>query len=286
MIDVALLIACVALSSALVLAIWRALRGRARGRRAVRRLGLTVLACASLVLPAAWQVSKSPGFQLLGTSVDRVDTGRKLVALTLDDGPTPEFTAEVLSILRQHGARATFFVTGSELERAPELGRAIVRDGHELGNHSYSHTRMIGSSLAFIADELEKTDRLIRAAGHTGPIHVRPPYGKKLLALPYHLRATGRTSVLWDIEPESDPAVAASPEQMVTHVLERVRPGSILLLHVMYPGRETSRRALPGIIMALQARGYEIVPVSELLRPLNGPAPHEASAWRSGSASR
>jgi len=265
MIDVALVLSCIALLSALVLAVWRGLRGRARGRRAVLRLGAAILAAVVIVFAAAWQVSRSPAFQLLGTFVDRVDTGRKIVALTLDDGPTPELTAEVLSILRQHGARATFFVTGSELERNLDLGRAIVRDGHALGNHSYSHTRMLGRSLGFIADELEKTDRLIRAAGHTGPIYFRPPYGKKLVALPYYLHQTGRTSILWDIEPESDPA-AASPEQMAAHVLARVQPGSIILLHVMYPSRETSRRALPDILVGLQARGYEIVPVSELLR--------------------
>jgi peptidoglycan/xylan/chitin deacetylase (PgdA/CDA1 family) len=265
MMDVALVLSCVALPGALVLAVWRRLRGRARGRRAVLRLGVAVLAAAVIVLPAAWQVSRSPAFQLLGAAVDRVDTGRKLVALTLDDGPTPEHTAEVLSILRQHGARATFFVTGSELERHPDLGRAIVRDGHELGNHSYSHPRMLGRSLGFIADELERTDRLIRAAGHTGPIYFRPPYGKKLVALPYYLRQTGRTTILWDIEPESNPAVAASPEQMIAHVLARVQPGSIILLHVMYSSRETSRDALPGLIAGLQARGYELVPVSELL---------------------
>lgn len=270
MIDLALVISCIALSSALVLAVWRrpagSDRGRARGGRAVLRLATAILAATALVLLAAWQVSKSPAFQLLGASVDRVATGRKLVALTLDDGPTPELTSEVLSILRQHDARATFFVTGSELARHPDLGRAIVRAGHALGNHSYSHTRMLGRSLGFIADELERTDRLIRAAGHAGPIHFRPPYGKKLLALPYYLRQTGRISVLWDIAPESDPAVAASPEQMVAHVLARVQPGSIILLHVMYPGRETSRRALPGILAGLQARGYELVPVSELLQ--------------------
>lgn len=271
MIDLALVSSCIALSSALVLAVWRRLRGRARGRRAVLRLAAAVLAAAAIVLPAAWQVSKSPAFQLLGVSVDRVDTGRKLVALTLDDGPTPEFTSEVLSILRQHGARATFFVTGSELARNPDLGRAIVREGHALGNHSYSHTRMLGRSLAFIADELEETDRLIRAAGHAGPIYFRPPYGKKLLALPYYLRQTGRTSILWDIAPESEPAVAASPAQLSAHVLERVRPGSIILLHVMYPGREISRRALADILVGLQARGYELVPVSELLQAAGAP---------------
>lgn len=266
MMDFALVLSCLAALCALLLAAWRRLRGRARRRHnAALRLAAAALASALVVLPAAWKLGKSRTFQLVGETVTRVPTGRKLVALTFDDGPTPEHTAEVLAMLRQHRARATFFVTGAELAQSPDQGRAMVRDGHELGNHSYSHERMIGTSLGFIARELESTDRLIRAAGHAGPIHFRPPHGKKLLALPYYLRKTGRKSILWDIEPDSYPAVAASPENIVQHVLERVRPGSIILLHVMYPSRETSRQALPGIIAGLRARGYELVTLSELL---------------------
>lgn len=266
MMDIALVLALAAALCAPMLAAWRRLRGPARRRRlAALRVSAALLVSALLALPAAWQASKSRSFQLIGHAVTRVDTPRKLVALTFDDGPTPEHTAEVLDTLGQHGARATFFVTGAELARHPELGRAIVDHGHELGNHSYSHERMLGRSLDFIAAELETTDRLIRAAGHTGPIYFRPPYGKRLLALPYSLRESGRTSVLWDIEPETYPAVTASPENIVTHVLDRAQPGSIILLHLMYPGRETSRQALPGILAGLRARGYEMVPLSELL---------------------
>lgn len=266
MIDILFLTIWIAPLCASMLVVWRRLRGHSRCRGwAVMRLAATTFASALIVVSIAWQVSKSRGFQLIGRPIVRADTERKIVALTLDDGPNPEYTAEVLSILRQHGARATFFVTGGALAHHAGHGRAIVRDGHELGNHSYSHTRMIGSSLSFIEAEIESTDRLIRTAGHTGPIHFRPPYGKKLLALPYYLSKTNRTSVLWDIEPESYPEVAASPERIVAYVLKRVRPGSIILLHVMHHSRETSRQALPGILASLQARDYEVVSLSELM---------------------
>jgi peptidoglycan/xylan/chitin deacetylase (PgdA/CDA1 family) len=266
MIDITFLSLCIATLCALVLVVWRRFRGSSESRgRAVMRLAVSTFAAALIVVSIAWQVSKSRGFQLIGRPIVGVNTERKVVALTLDDGPSPEYTAEILSILRQHGARATFFVTGGELAHHADHGRAIVRDGHELGNHSYSHTRMIGSSLSFIEAEIESTDRLIRTAGHTGPIHFRPPYGKKLLALPYYLSKTNRTSILWDIEPESHPEVAASPEKITAYVLERVRPGSIILLHVMHHSRETSRRALPGLLASLQARDYEVVSLSELM---------------------
>ncbi|WP_428264635.1 polysaccharide deacetylase family protein [Haliangium sp.] len=272
MIDVSLLLACTAALCALAFALWRRLRGPAGGRgRAAVRLAVATLAAAVIVLPGAWQLSKHPRVQLLGQPVVRVDTERKRVALTLDDGPSREYTDEVLAILRQHQARATFFVTGAELARNPDLGRAIVGNGHELGNHSYSHTRMIGSSLAFIADEIERTDGLIRAAGHTGPIYFRPPFGKKLLALPYYLDRHDRVSVHWDVAPEASLGPAATPDDIVTHVIERTQPGSIILMHVMYPGRDSSRRALPGVITGLRARGYELVPLSELL-----PSPDDA----------
>ena len=108
--------------------------------------------------------------------------------------------------------------------------------------------------------------RAIRAAGHRGPIHFRPPYGYKLAMLPWYLSRTERTTVTWDIEPDSWPEVAATPEGIVTHVLERVEPGSIILLHVWYPSRATSLAAVGPLIDSLQARGYQVGPVRDLLR--------------------
>ena len=213
----------------------------------------------------AWRFSGARSVQLFGTLVDRVDTTERVVALTFDDGPTPAASDSILAVLRREGVRATFFFTGAELEENPGLGERFVREGHELGNHSYSHERMLLRTPGYLRREVESTDSLIRRAGYTGPIHFRPPYGKKLVGLPLYLSRTGRTTIMWDVEPDSYPEVGASAERIVSWVTEHARPGSIVLLHVMYSSRRESLRAVPGVIRALEGRGYRFVTVSELL---------------------
>lgn len=231
-----------------------------------RKYVILTAGIALLVLSAiAWKVSNSRTFQFFGEIVPRVETSQKVVALTFDDGPTPAATAQLLPLLRQHGARATFFVIGSELEQHLEAGRQIVEAGHELGNHSYTHQRMVLKTPAFIRDEIERTDQAIRAAGYAGEICFRPPYGKKLFLLPAYLSKTGRKTIMCDVEPDSYADVAEDADKIVAHVLERARPGSIILLHVMYESRDASLRAVPGILDGLKARGYEFKTVSELL---------------------
>ncbi len=212
---------------------------------------------------ALWRVSKSRTFQFFGRIVARVETPQKLVALTFDDGPTPEATAEVLRALREKGVRATFFVTGGELERNAEAGRSIVAAGHQLGNHSYSHGRMVLVTPAYVRREVERTDELIRGVGYGGEIFFRPPYGKKLFALPLYLSRRGRTTVTWDVEPDSD--AEADAGAVTREVLSQTRPGSIILLHVMYPSRAETLKAVPLIIDGLGREGYRFVTVSELL---------------------
>jgi chitin deacetylase len=212
-----------------------------------------------------WQLSKSRTFQFFGVIVPRVDTQHKLVALTFDDGPTRDKTAEVLRLLRERRVRATFFVTGGELEQHMDAARDVVAAGHELGNHSYSHGRMVCVSPSYVRREVERTDDLIRAAGHAGEIHFRPPYGKKLLALPFYLSRHNRKTVTWDVAPDSDLAADADAEAITRHVMERTRPGSIILLHVMYPSRAQTLRAVPFIIEGLEREGYRLVTVSELM---------------------
>lgn len=204
--------------------------------------------------------------QTFGTLVARVPTEKRLVALTFDDGPTRAPLDTLLATLASRRVRATFFVTGRELAAAPDAGRRLVGAGHELGNHTFSHRRMALVAPGTVRAEVEPTDSLIRAAGHRGPIHFRPPYGHKLLALPWYLSRTGRTTIMWDVEPDSYPEVAASPEGIVRHVLSRVGPGSIVLLHVWYPGRAASLAAVGPLVDSLHARGYRVVPVRELLR--------------------
>ncbi|MER2536586.1 MAG: polysaccharide deacetylase family protein [Rhizobiaceae bacterium] len=227
--------------------------------------GALALAAVVLALAGLRQVGNARTYQAFGDLVWRVETAAPVIALTFDDGPSPRYTQEVLAILRAHDVPATFFLTGREIEANPDLARAIVAAGHEVGNHSYSHRRMIFTLPATVAREVEDTDAAIRAAGYAGEILFRPPYGKKLLALPWYLSRHGRTSVTWDIEPESHPAMAASPEAMTAHVLDRARPGSIVIMHVMYPSRETSRQALPAIIEGLRAKGFFFATVSGLI---------------------
>ncbi len=146
-----------------------------------------MLAVAAVLLAGAGygllRLSKARDFQFFGGLVNRVEAGKKLVALTFDDAPTPE-TPAVLKLLAGAGVRATFYCIGSAIERDPSGAGQIIACGHELGNHSYSHRRMVFKTPGFIAREVELTAGLIRAAGYAGEITFRPPYGKKLLALP------------------------------------------------------------------------------------------------------
>jgi peptidoglycan-N-acetylglucosamine deacetylase len=244
------------------LALWRLVRGPTRRRGVAGRAAALVVLIAPAMLFATWHLSNARAVQLFGGIVDGVETPEPVVALTFDDGPTARFTSEVLDLLDERQVKATFFVVGRALERDPEVGRQIVDAGHELGNHSYSHTPLILRPLSSIREEIERTDGLIRQAGHQGEIYFRPPNGKKLILLPYYLAATGRKTIMWTIAPEPAPYEA---DVIVARVLERARPGSIILLHVMYESRVESRAALPGIIDGLQARGYRFVTLSELL---------------------
>jgi peptidoglycan-N-acetylglucosamine deacetylase len=234
-------------------------------RRKLARLGAALVVAALVAAAGLFALSRSRRYQVFGELVSRVETDDRVVALTLDDGPTPEGTDAILRVLEAKGVRATFFLTGAEIERCPELARKIAAAGHEIGNHSYAHERMVMMSQARIAEEVERTDALIRETGYDGPILFRPPYGKKLFGLPYYLEKTGRTSVMCDVEPDSFDEAAASPDWIVAHVLERARPGSIVLLHVMYPSRRSSLDAVAGVVDALRADGYRFVTASELL---------------------
>lgn len=229
-----------------------------------RKIGISFVALF-LILFGAWKLSRSRTLQLFGEIVPRVETSQKVIALTFDDGPTPEATGRVLAILDQRQVKATFFLIGAEIQQNPDLARLIASHGHELGNHSYSHAHMVLKSPSFIRDEVERTDRLIRDSGYEGEIHFRPPYCHKLAVLPHYLRKTGRKTITMDIEPDSYPEVAADSEKITNHVIERARPGSIILLHVMYKSREPSLQAVAEIIDRLKEQGYEFKTVSELM---------------------
>lgn len=225
---------------------------------------IIVLLSLSALFFLGLNISNSRSFQFFGGIISKVDTQEKVVALTFDDGPTKK-TDKILELLEDLGVKTTFFVTGGELEQQKEEGKRIVLAGHELGNHTYSHKRMVLKTSSFVRKEIELTDQLIRDVGYQGDIHFRPPNAKKLIILPYILKQYGKKTIMWDIEPDSYPDIALSSEEMINHVVENVQPGSIILLHIMYESRTESLNSIEGIVNALRAEGYTFMTVSELL---------------------
>lgn len=211
------------------------------------------------------KLTNSRSFQFYGGIVTKVDTTEKVVALTFDDGPT-EKTDKILKVLEETDVKATFFLTGKEMEENFGEAEKIADAGHELANHSYSHERMIFKSPSFIKSEIEKTDKLIREAGYEGMIQFRPPNGKKLLLLPYYLNQNDRKTILWNIEPDSYPEIASDSSKIVENVSKNIEPGSIILLHVMYNSRKESLDSVKGIVTDLKEKGYTFKTVSELLK--------------------
>ncbi len=226
---------------------------------------LIAILTIGIIFIGGWQFSKTPNYQLFGSLINRVDTADRVVALTFDDGPKPKNTKRILDILSAHDTKATFFLVGDVIRKNSSAAESIVAMGHEIGNHSYSHKRMVFKSLDFVSREIEETTKLIRQIGYSGEIHFRPPYGKKLFMLPYYLDQEGIKSITWDVAPEDELPRSASAEDIARYVSDSVKPGSIILLHVMFASRENSLAAVPLIIEQLKAEGYRFVTVSELL---------------------
>ena len=148
------------------------------------------------------------------------------------------------------------------MEGREPLVRRLVAEGHEIGNHSFSHVRMTLHSAAFYDDEIQRTDAALQSAGAPRPTLFRPPYGKKLIGLPRALARSGHRMIMWDVE---DPPGAETPQDYARRMVEQARPGSILLIHLMYRSNRTAREALPLIIDGLRRRGFRMVTVGALL---------------------
>lgn len=213
-----------------------------------------------LLLFGTYKLMNSRTFQLFGGLTDHVETNKKVIALTFDDGPSKNVD-KLLPLLDKYNAKATFFLIGSDLKKHPEEGRKIAEAGHQIGNHTYSHNRMVFKTPSYIKEEIEKTDQLIRKTGFKGEIDFRPPNGKKLVGLPYYLKKHHRNTITWSLEPDT---YYNSPSDKVTYVKKNVKPGAIILMHPMYDDTGKELKAIEGILQALTEEGYTFVTVNEL----------------------
>lgn len=220
------------------------------------------------VVAALFQYSKSRTSQLFGKITNRVETTEKVVALTFDDGPTETATPKVLSILAEKGIKATFFLTGKEIETNTSSAMEICKAGHEIGNHSYSHERLVLCGYEKVSEEIERTNALIVSLGFSGTISFRPPYGKKLFNLPRYLCDHNIETITWDVEPDTY-IKSGNVADLVNYTSTSVKPGSIILLHPMYKSKESTLEAIPLIIDDLRSKGYRFLTISELLKLRN-----------------
>jgi len=198
---------------------------------------------------------------LFGDSVRRIDTDEKVVALTFDDGPDPVNTPKMLDLLDRHQVKATFFMMGRSVERWPDTAREVLARGHEVGNHSYSHPRLVFMWPARVREEIERTDALLRGIGVTGDICFGPPHGSKLVVLPYVLGQMGKVAVYSYTDPEEWKRPPAAV--MVESVLRQVRPGAVVGFHDVMGGE--TLRAVDEVVTALRAQGYRFAKVSEFV---------------------
>lgn len=203
-----------------------------------------------------------------------VDTDEQVVAATFDDGPHPRLTPRVLDLLAEHQARATFFLVGSAAERHPSLVRRILDEGHEVGNHSWSHAPMahIGGDAA--RDEVVRGAAALASVTGEQVRWFRSPRG--MLNGPI-LRAA--TDVRQDVAMWSARAPKASPapsrRQITDHLLGALQPGTIYCLHDGTSGRDPDERleqrrenelsALPEFLSGAIERGFRFLTISELV---------------------
>lgn len=182
----------------------------------------------------------------------------KVIALTFDDGPGP-YTAQLLDILDQHGAKATFFLIGSKVSAQADVLRRMHARGHQLGNHSWSHPELPKLPVGQIAGEIDRTNDAIKQATGVTPTVMRPPYGAVNSAVLEQLRLRGMSSILWSVDTRD--WADRNSEIVCSRAVAGAHPGAIILMHDIH---QTSVGATPCVLNALKQQGYSFVTVQGL----------------------
>lgn len=198
-----------------------------------------------------------------------VNTSRKVVALTYDDGPHAKLTPQLLDILKRENVRATFFVLGSLVEAYPQIVQRMAAEGHEVANHTWDHPRLPSLSAEKLDRQIRETTAIIEKNTGQKVTIMRPTYGlynervKNDLLEKYRL-----DMILWSVDPNDWKKPGANT--VARRLIEGAHPGAILLAHDIHPG---TIQATPKAIAGLKAKGYEFVTVSELLAMDEAPTP-------------
>lgn len=192
-----------------------------------------------------------------------MNTAKPFVALTFDDGPSPTYTPQILSLLSRYNARATFFVLGVEVRANPKLLKDIAAQGSEVGSHSVNHADLGTLGAEAIRRHVTLGAEAIRKVLGRAPRLFRPPYGSMPLWARTIVVAEGQTPVLWDIDTQD--WARPGTRLIASRVLDHVRAGDIVLFHDGGGNRSETVAALEIILPALRERGLQPVTLDTLL---------------------
>jgi peptidoglycan/xylan/chitin deacetylase (PgdA/CDA1 family) len=230
----------------------------------------------------------SPDDQLRGTHrlVWDLATTQPLVALTVDDGPDPRWTPKVLDALAAAGAKATFFMMGYNLTKHQALAKRIVAEGHDVGNHTWSHQDMAYEDPGSAATEIIRCKAALKSILGSTTTHFRPPRGELSGAAMRTLAEQNYDTFLWSIS-RNDTGVG-TPQMVAEHIVERLRPGAIIDMHdsigrglfidqndpivkLLKAKRDVDAASVPMILERGMAAGLKFVTISELLAAATNP---------------
>jgi peptidoglycan/xylan/chitin deacetylase (PgdA/CDA1 family) len=205
-------------------------------------------------------------------SVWNGDKTKKVVALTFDDGPKPEFCQIILDALDRYGAKATFFIVGKEAEENPDLIMRMEDSGHEVGNHTYSHVSVKDMQPGEALTDIQKCSQVIYDITKRQPKYFRPPGGAFNHGLSKKLDKIGLTTAYWslnaadytDVTPgyEVPEDFQLMADELTKKIVDNTEPGTIILLH---NGSEQTVKALPVILAELKEKGYNFVTINDLI---------------------
>jgi len=203
------------------------------------------------------------------------------IAMTFDDGPQEKLTPQLLDLLAQHHIKVTFFVIGQNAAEYPEIVARAAREGHEIGNHSWSHPNLAKMSDEGVRRQLRQTDDVIKQATGKRPTLMRPPYGNLSARQKQWVHNEfGYRIVLWDVDPLD--WKRPGPSVICNRILKETRPGSIVLSHDIHPG---TIEAMHDTLNQLEAKGFKFVTVSELISMAKPETPAPAAARSQSPAS-
>lgn len=243
------------------------------------RLGFVVLTIGLVVSPfrVAAEEMILPNFEGIGRGVTLLWEGpkdRPTVALTFDDGPARGKTDAILDYLAAEEVPATFFVLGENAKRCPDLLERMVHEGHEIGNHTFSHPNLTKLTHSQVREEIKKTQDAVYEAAGILPRFFRPPYGAANLTTMSVLSNQNLAAVFWSIDPQDWKGGAEA--QIVASVTEGLQNGAIILLHEKSPN---TLQSLPGIVQAVRSRGLEFETISSMFgAPTSAPEPKQIAS--------